>query len=128
MEKCASETICFSSGTVFDDDGNAQCYTTFTGTLKNCACKKGYVGNSCEYKSDGYCGDNVLNTKDCDEMYIHALDQAQKKFFLATHQFDKNSNICYDTVKALERRRKGGERRMIQCELSSSLENSNQMS
>ena len=68
MEKCASETICFSSGTVFDDDGNAQCYTTFTGTLKNCACKKGYVGNSCEYKSDGYCGDNVLNTnEECDD-------------------------------------------------------------
>ena len=65
--------------------------------------------------------------QDCDEMYIHALDQAQKKFFLATHQFDKNSNICYDTVKALERRRKGGERRMIQCELSSSLENSNRL-
>jgi hypothetical protein len=67
------------------------------------------------------------NIQDVDEMYIQALDEGQKQFFNIAHAFNSQLMQCYDHVKALDRGRKGGERRMLQCELSSSLENSNRL-
>ena len=67
------------------------------------------------------------NISDVDEIYIHGLDEAQKKFFIEAHKYHNEITKCYDQMKLLERGRKGGERRMLQCELSSSLENSNRL-
>jgi hypothetical protein len=67
------------------------------------------------------------NISNVDELYIHELDKSQTDFFNTVHRFQTKVIQCYDNVKKLETNYKGGERRMLQFELSSSLENSNRL-
>ena len=67
------------------------------------------------------------NISNVDEMYLYELDKSQKEFFQIAHVYQLNAIKCYNQVKHMERKQKGGERRMLQIELSSSLENSNRL-
>lgn len=69
----------------------------------------------------------IKNPADIDEMYIASLKKSAKEFFEAAEMFRDDISQLTKEAYALERSRKGNERRMLQVELSTSMEDSSRL-
>jgi hypothetical protein len=69
----------------------------------------------------------IENPVDIDEVYLEGLKKSAKKFFEAAVAFRDDLAALAHKAHRLERSRKGNERRMLQVELSTSMEDSNRL-